>query len=190
MKIGILDCGGANLNSIKFSLNSLGIDSIISNDACELERADKLIIPGVGASDIVMKKLNENSLDVLLKSFNKPILGICVGMQVLFEHSQEGDTCCLGLLKGKVEKLKSTYEHPTPHMGWNYVNSKYKEICGYYYYANSYGVISPENEIASTDYVNTIAAVVKKNNLYGCQFHPEKSSQAGINFINFFINDS
>ena len=190
MKIGILDCGGSNLNSIKFSLDRLGIDSITSNDACQLERADKLIIPGVGASDVVMKKLSENSLDDLIKSSKKPILGICVGMQILFEYSQEGDTSCLGLLKGKVEKLKGAYEYPIPHMGWNYVNSKHKDICGYYYYANSYGVISSENEIASTEYVNTISAVVKKNNLYGCQFHPEKSSFAGLDFINFFINNS
>ena len=137
-----------------------------------------------------MKKLSENSLDDLIKSSKKPILGICVGMQILFEYSQEGDTSCLGLLKGKVEKLKGAYEYPIPHMGWNYVNSKHKDICGYYYYANSYGVISSENEIASTEYVNTISAVVKKNNLYGCQFHPEKSSLAGLDFINFFINNS
>ena len=188
MKIGIMDCGGANLNSIKYSIDRLGLRSVISNKTSVLERSDKLIVPGVGAADIVMNQLKDKGLDILLKAYKGPILGICVGMQVLFEHSEEGETNCLGLLKGNVIKLKGSAECPIPHMGWNYAKSQFDSISDYYYYANSYAVINSEDQIASTEYVEKISAVVKKDNLYGCQFHPEKSSQAGSNFLKFFIN--
>ena len=115
-----MDCGGANLNSIKYSIDRLGLRSVISNEGSVLERSDKLIVPGVGAADIVMNQLKDKGLDILLKAYKGPILGICVGMQVLFEHSEEGETNCLGLLKGNVIKLKGSAEFPIPHMGWNY----------------------------------------------------------------------
>ena len=187
MKIGIMDCGGANLNSIKYSIDRLGLRSVISNETSVLERSDKLIVPGVGAADIVMNQLKDKGLDIRLKAYKGPILGICVGMQVLFEHSEEGETNCLGLLKGDVKKLKGSAECPIPHMGWNYAKSQFDSISDYYYYANSYAVHDSTHAKATSQYSKNIVAEVQKDNYIGCQFHPEKSSQVGHKYLKNFI---
>ena len=189
MKVGIVDCGGANLNSIYYSLERMGIETIISGSVDELNLTDSLILPGVGSAGVVMKYLKDNNLVSYIKASSKPILGICIGMQILFEHSEEDDTKCLGLLKGSIKKFIPADNEAVPHMGWNSVNciDSYKYIDDYFYFANSFYIKSSEYEIGETTYINNFSSIVKKNNIVGCQFHPEKSSTAGEKFLKDFL---
>ena len=189
MKVGIVDCGGANLNSIYYSLERMGIETIISGSVDKLNLTDSLILPGVGSAGVVMKYLKDNNLVSYIKASSKPILGICIGMQILFEHSEEDDTECLGLLKGLVKRFVPSDNGAVPHMGWNSVNciDSYKYIDDYFYFANSFYIKSSEYEIGETTYINNFSSIVKKNNIVGCQFHPEKSSTAGEKFLKDFL---
>ena len=189
MKVGIIDCGGANLNSIYYSLERMGVETIISGSIDELNLTDSLILPGVGSAGVVMRYLKDNNLVSYIKESSKPILGICIGMQILFEHSEEDDTKCLGLLKGSIKKFIPADNEAVPHMGWNSVNciDSYKYIDDYFYFANSFYIKSSEYEIGETTYINNFSSIVKKNNIVGCQFHPEKSSTAGEKFLKDFL---
>ena len=189
MKVGIIDCGGANLNSIYYSLERMGVETIISGAVDELNLTDSLILPGVGSAGVVMKYLKNNNLVSYIKESSKPILGICIGMQILFEHSEEDDTECLGLLKGLVKRFVPSDSEPVPHMGWNSVNciDSYKYIDDYFYFANSFYAKSSDYEIGETTYIDNFSSIVKKNNIVGCQFHPEKSSVAGERFLKDFL---
>ena len=189
MKVGIIDCGGANLNSIYYSLERMGVETIISGAVDELNLTDSLILPGVGSAGVVMKYLKNNNLVSYIKESSKPILGICIGMQILFEHSEEDDTECLGLLEGLIKKFVPADNEAVPHMGWNSVNciNSYKHIDDYFYFANSFYTKSSEYEIGETTYIDNFSSIVKKNNIIGCQFHPEKSSAAGEKFLKDFL---
>ena len=189
MKVGIVDCGGANLNSIYYSLERMGIETIISGSVDELNLTDSLILPGVGSAGVVMKYLKDNNLVSYIKASSKPILGICIGMQILFEHSEEDDTECLGLLNGLVKRFVPSDNEAVPHMGWNSVKciNSYKYIDDYFYFANSFYTKSSEYEIGETTYIDNFSSIVKKNNIIGCQFHPEKSSAAGEKFLKDFL---
>ena len=189
MKVGIVDCGGANLNSIYYSLERIGVEPIISASVDELNLTDSLILPGVGSASVVMRYLKDNNLVSYIKESSKPILGICIGMQILFEHSEEDDTECLGLLKGLVKKFVPAHYEAVPHMGWNSVNciDSYKYIDDYFYFANSFYAKSSDYEIGETTYIDNFSSIVKKNNIVGCQFHPEKSSVAGERFLKDFL---
>ena len=189
MKVGIVDCGGANLNSIYYSLERMGIETIISGSVDELNLTDSLILPGVGSAGVVMKYLKDNNLVSYIKASSKPILGICIGMQILFEHSEEDDTECLGLLNGLVKRFVPSDNEAVPHMGWNSVNciDSYKYIDDYFYFANSFYAKSSDYEIGKTTYIDNFSSIVKKNNIVGCQFHPEKSSLAGERFLKDFL---
>ena len=189
MKVGIVDCGGANLNSIYYSLERMGIETIISGSVDELNLTDSLILPGVGSAGVVMKYLKDNNLVSYIKESSKPILGICIGMQILFEHSEEDDTECLGLLEGLIKKFVPADNEAVPHMGWNSVNciDSYKYIDDYFYFANSFYAKSSDYEIGETTYIDNFSSIVKKNNIVGCQFHPEKSSVAGERFLKDFL---
>ena len=188
MKIGIIDCGGANLSSIGHSINRLGYEPVITNNLNKLKNVDKLIIPGVGSADRVMNNLKESSLDLFIKNTEMPILGICIGMQILFDFSQESNTECLGIIEGVVEKLEPSSSFPSPQMGWNLVTWHNNDsLNGYYYYANSYAVHDSKHAIATSQYSKNIVAEVQKDNYIGCQFHPEKSSQVGHKYLKNFI---
>ena len=187
--IGIIDCGGANLNSIKYSLKRIGKKSFVSNIKSELSNADSLILPGVGSAGIVMKSLRKNKLIDFISNTNKPTLGICIGMQILFEYSDEDKTECLGIFKGKIKKFKHN-EMPVPQMGWNKVKciEEYKYLNNYYYFANSYYSDSTKNIIGVSNYGDDFSSIIIKDNFVGCQFHPEKSSSAGERFLEEFLN--
>ena len=188
MKIGIIDCGGANLSSIGYSISRLGYEPVITNNLNKLKNVDKLIIPGVGSADRVMNNLKKSNLDLFIKNTEMPILGICIGMQILFDFSQESNTECLGIIEGVVEKLEPSSTFPSPQMGWNLVTWHNNDsLNGYYYYANSYAVHDSKHAIATSQYSKNIVAEVQKDNYIGCQFHPEKSSQVGHKYLKNFI---
>ena len=189
MRIGIIDCGGANLNSIFYSLQRLGIDSIITNSIKDLLNVDGYILPGVGSANVVMNSLIKNKLDLFIKKIEKPTLGICVGMQVMYEYSEEGNTNCLGLIEGSIKKFKQNSGLPVPQMGWNKVNciDNYKNLSNFYYFANSFYTNNTNSAVGSSKYGHQITSIVHHNNFLGCQFHPEKSSLAGERFLKEFV---
>ena len=189
MKIGIIDCGGANLNSIYYSFKRIGINPSISSSLSKLAAMDAYVLPGVGSAGIVMKTLKEKNLINLIKETNKPTLGICIGMQILFDYSEEDDTNCMGLISGVVKKFKPSTDIKVPQMGWNKVKSDMESnLDGYYYFANSFYTDNNEYALGYSYYGKKFTSIVRKNNFTGCQFHPEKSSDVGEKFIKNFIN--
>ena len=188
MNIGIIDCGGANLNSIFYSFKRLGINTIISNSVNELSGMNAYVLPGVGSADIVMNTLRNKDLINLIKGTNKPILGICIGMQILFDYSEENQTRCLGIIDGDIEKFNVNDGLNVPQMGWNKVECDAdKDLNGHYYFANSYFNKDSKFTIGYSSYGNKFSSIIKKDNILGCQFHPEKSSKAGERFLTYFI---
>jgi len=188
MNIGIIDCGGANLNSIYYSFKRLGINTIISNSVNELSEMNAYVLPGVGSADIVMNTLRKRDLINFIKGTNKPILGICIGMQILFDYSEENQTRCLGIIDGDIEKFNVNDGLNVPQMGWNKVECDAdKDLNGHYYFANSYFNRDSKFTIGYSSYGNKFSSIIKKDNILGCQFHPEKSSKAGERFLTYFI---
>ena len=189
MIIGIIDCGGANLNSIYYSFKRLGINTVISSSKDELSDLDAYVLPGVGSANAVMQCLKDNSLIDFIKNITKPVLGICIGMQIMYEYSEEGDTQCLGIINGKIKKFKSEKNLTVPQMGWNKLvcHDDLKSLNGHYYYANSFYTDSTDSAMGYTEYGVNYTSLVKKNNFIGCQFHPEKSSVSGEKFLQYFL---
>jgi imidazole glycerol-phosphate synthase subunit HisH len=202
--IGIIDYGMGNLFSVSMALERLNVSYFVSAKKEKLEEADGLILPGVGSFKDAMDLLNESGLSDMVKKFvakDKPLLGICLGMQLLFEESEEnGHTKGLGLLSGRVTKFagitKNGELYKVPHMGWNRLSftqqSSILKNLGedFVYFVHSYYVKTKEPGviIASSDYDVKVPAIVGKGNLYGMQFHPEKSSNLGIELLRNFTN--
>ena len=196
--VGIIDYGVGNLFSLCSSFKAIGVDAFVSGDAEELAKADRLVLPGVGAFEDAAKKLRASGLDGFVKdqaAAGKPLLGICLGMQMLFEKSFEyGEHEGLGLLKGQVVPMagKLPQELKIPHMGWNALEVKQgkllKEAEGQYvYFVHSFYAEGCEDSLAAvTEYGIPITAAVEKGNIYGCQFHPEKSGSVGLNILRKF----
>lgn len=195
--IAIIDYGIGNLASITNTLNRLNIKSKITADAEELKRADSLILPGVGAAGEGMKNIRERKLDKVLIATvkkGKPFLGICLGMQLLFEKSEEGDVECLGILEGTVKKFRK--EKKIPQIGWNSVefrmkNSQFQNIPdnSYFYFVNSFYCVPEDKSIIAgeTVYGEKFASVVIQRNITATQFHPEKSGKAGFLLLKNFV---
>ena len=178
MKIGILNSGGYNINSIRFALERLNCDNIVIVKNKELfDTCDKIIIPGVGNAKVAMEMLQKQDLIDAIKSTKKPVLGICLGMQIMCNFSQEFDTKCLGIFDEKVVHLPA--DLVSPQMGWNYIeNGKYQGE--FVYFCNNFYVPICKNTNAFVDYFGTkISAIIQKNNFTGMQFHPEKSGKVG-----------
>ena len=197
MKIGIIDYGMGNLHSVKNAFDSIGCETMISSDKNELKRADGLILPGVGAFPDAMSFLKRNGMDAFIKeiSADRPLLGICLGMQLLFEHGFEFSECeGLGLIAGNVVKI----DHPgvkIPHMGWNEItivndSPLLKGVSNgdQVYFVHSYKAVvqNRQNLLATTDHGGEITAIVCKKNIFGCQFHPEKSGEIGLQILKNF----
>ena len=188
MNIGIIDCGGANLNSIYYSFKRMGVNAIISNSVNELSVMNAYVLPGVGSAGVVMDTLRKRDLINFIKDTNKPILGICIGMQILFDYSEENQTRCLGIIDGDIEKFSVNDGLNVPQMGWNKVECDAdKDLNGHYYFANSYFNKDSKFTIGYSSYGNKFSSIIKKDNILGCQFHPEKSSKAGERFLTYFI---
>ncbi len=201
--IAIIDYGVGNLFSLKSSFAAIGADVIVTRDADEIRRADRILLPGVGAFEDAAKKLKELKLDVLLKEEvekGKPLMGICLGMQMLFEKSYEyGEHEGLGLLKGSVRPIREMIPDglKIPHMGWNALTFRggkhplfqniQEEDC--VYFVHSYAAVGCEDSlIATAEYGAPLTAAVAKGNVMGCQFHPEKSGEVGLNILKAFCS--
>lgn len=192
MTVAIINSGGANLGSVQRAVDKIGYKAIITKEIKDISDSTHVIIPGVGSAHNVMRSLKETNLIQTIKSLSQPVLGICIGMQILFEFSDEGKVDCLGLIPGSVERFKSLDHLKVPQMGWNKVsfNNSLSEFDNYYYFANSY--FNPINQftIAQSQYGVSFTAAIKYKNFIGCQFHPEKSSLAGSKFLKNFLKSS
>ena len=178
IKIGILNSGGHNINSIRFALERFGVnDIVIVKNKCEFDVCDKIIIPGVGNAKIAMEMLQKQNLIECIKLTQKQVLGICLGMQIMCNFSEEFDTKCLGIFDEKVVHLPANVV--APQMGWNCIeNGKYQGE--FVYFCNSFYVPVCKNTTALVDYFGTkISAIIQKDNFTGMQFHPEKSGKVG-----------
>lgn len=198
-KVVIIDTGCANVSSVKFAIERLGYKVEISKQPDVVLAADKLFLPGVGTASEAMKNLHERNLIDLVKQVEKPLLGICLGMQLLGTLSQEKgqkadeSVTCLGLCEGDV-RLLETGELPLPHMGWNTVTSipnhplfKDIEAGEYFYFVHSFGMQVGDYTIAECEYGQAFTAALQSGNYYGVQFHPERSSKAGSKLIKNFL---
>ncbi|EAH6236356.1 imidazole glycerol phosphate synthase subunit HisH [Campylobacter upsaliensis] len=191
MKLYIIDTACANLASLKFSLERLAYKAEISRDLKELEKADKLFLPGVGTAATAMKNLEKFGLCEFIKSTQKPLLGICLGMQILGDFSEELEQKTLGIMPFKTLKFEEKEGFSLPHMGWNEIKSEDTLFKGlneaYFYFVHSYCVGLNDYTIATCEYSKPFSAAVKKGNFYGVQFHPERSGEAGELLLKNFI---
>lgn len=189
----IINTGCANLSSVKFAFDRLGIQAEISQDLDKIKSADKLLLPGVGTAAAAMKILQDRNLVETIKNATQPMLGICLGMQLMTEFSAEGEVDTLNLMSGKTEQLPNV-GLPLPHMGWNKVNFQPNhplfegiEQDSHFYFVHSYAVLPNENTIATADYGVPFSAAIANKNFYGVQFHPERSGKNGAQLLKNFV---
>ena len=190
----IIASGGANIASLQFSLERLGVRSTVSAEPACIEAASHVILPGVGAAADAMARLRANGLDRLIPTLRQPVLGICLGMQLLFETSDEGPTECLGVIPGRVSRLRAAPGRPVPHIGWNTLQmaADVPLLAGirngdYAYFVHGYAAgVGPHTQ-ASTEYGAAFSACVRRGNFHGTQFHPERSATAGARLLQNFV---
>jgi glutamine amidotransferase len=194
MKLAVITSGGANFFSIEAVLQRLGVDYSLTCDPEVLAKADGAILPGVGAAKFAMAQLTEHGLVNPIRNYTKPLLGICLGMQLLYDYSEEGDVKCLSILPGKICHFPPTPGLSVPHMGWNNLTKlhdspllKHIDLRQDVYFVHSYYAPVTAATIAQCDYGLPFAAIVQLNNFYGMQFHPEKSGELGEKLITNFI---
>lgn len=192
MNTVIIKYNAGNVQSVLFALERIGLNAVLSDDAEIISKADKVIFPGVGEAGSAMNYLKEKNLDKVIKELKQPVLGICLGMQLLCTHSEESDTECLGIFDEKVKLFPLDKNHKVPHVGWNKIydlKSPLLKNCkeDYVYYVHSYYVEIGAHTIAKTNYIIPFSASIHKNNFYACQFHPEKSSSIGETILQNFI---
>ena len=191
MKIVIINYGAGNIQSILFAIERLGHTAELTNNPDEIQQADKVIFPGVGEASYAMKKLKESGLDSMIPTLKQPVLGICLGMQLMCQHSEEGNTDGLGIFDANVIRFSTNVK--VPQMGWNQIfNLKSPLFEGinnneYMYLVHSYYVPNCNEAIANTNYDVEYASALQKNNFYGTQFHPEKSGDVGEQILGNFL---
>jgi glutamine amidotransferase len=192
--VAIVANGGANIASLRFALDRLGASSRLTADPDELRRAPRVILPGVGAAADAMDRLRALHLVEVIPTLQQPLLGICLGMQLLFDSSDEGETTCLGLMPARAARLPQRDGLPVPHMGWNQVQARASSPlldglgeAPYLYFVHSYAVPPGPWTVATTDYGGDFSAVVQRDNFFGVQFHPERSSHAGARLLANFL---
>lgn len=191
--IAVIDYNAGNVRSVLYALERLGIAATLTADPKRIVAADKVIFPGVGEAAGTMRHLRERGLDEVIKSLTQPVLGICLGMQLLCAHSEEGDTTCLGLIPQQVLRFRPQAGEKVPHIGWNTIGQFKSNLFSsdlegqYVYFVHSYYVEPGPYTIAVTDYVQPFSAAVQKDNFYATQFHPEKSARAGALILQHFI---
>ncbi|WP_235298949.1 imidazole glycerol phosphate synthase subunit HisH [Portibacter marinus] len=190
-KVVIIDYGAGNVQSVRFALERLGVNAVLTNRADEIRTADKIIFPGVGEARSAMDQISKNNLHQVIPTLKQPFLGICLGMQIICSFSEERNTKCLEIFEEKVRRFRVSGK--VPHMGWNTVNLKPSLLLkgitdnAYFYFVHSYYAPICEHTIGSCDYDVSFSAILEKDNFYGCQFHPEKSAQNGEKLIQNFL---
>ena len=195
-QIVIVNTGCANISSVKFALQRLGVEVVVSDDIQLIKAADKIFLPGVGSANAAMASIGQKGLSSCIQALTQPVLGICLGMQLLVESSEEslsGLTPCLGLIPGQVRRMQVA-ELRLPHMGWNTVSPcgdqpLFKGISdnSYFYFVHSFALALSNYTAASCEYGMAFSAAVHKDNFYGVQFHPERSGEAGAQLLKNFI---
>ena len=195
MSLVIVDTGCANLASVKFAFERLGVEAVISDNDETITSADRVVLPGVGSAPFAMKSIHNKNLVPTLQNLKQPLLGICLGMQLIFETLDEGgvETEGLGLVPGRITSL-DTKGQPSPHIGWNTLarTSDDPLLNGindndYAYFVHSFAAPVSDMTLASSEYGDIFTAVVRKDNVYGCQFHPERSSKVGARILENFL---
>ena len=192
--IAIIDSGGANIASVQFALERLGAQSVLTRDAAEIAAADRVLLPGVGAAPVAMKALRDAQLIEPISQLRQPVLGICLGMQLLFGRSFEGDTELLGILDGVCQAFTPAEGQSVPHMGWNRLRTTttHPLLAGlddisHVYFVHSYYVPVNDATIATCNYGQDFTAIAARDNFLGCQFHPERSGQVGARILRNFL---
>jgi imidazole glycerol-phosphate synthase subunit HisH len=190
----IIDSGGANLASLQFAFERLGASTHVTTDAKTITQARRVVLPGVGAAANAMQRLRNSGIAELLPTLKQPVLGICLGMQLLFNSSEEGSTQCLGVLPETVRRLRPSPGLPVPHMGWNQLEPLRDDPIlegitrnDYVYFVHSYAVPVSAVTLAQTDYGIAVSAIVRKGNFWGAQFHPERSAGTGARLLANFL---
>jgi glutamine amidotransferase len=190
----IIDSGGANLMSVLFALERLNAPATVTTNPSEVRNAKRVILPGVGSAGDAMSRLRAAGLDEVLPTLQQPVFGICLGMQLLFKHSEEGAVDCLGIIPDTVRKLQAEPGRPVPHMGWNNLIALRDDplmngitSTDYVYFVHSYAAPVSDVTLARTDYGTQVSAVVRRGNFWGAQFHPERSATVGSHILENFL---
>jgi glutamine amidotransferase len=191
MSVALVDLGYGNIGSIEIALNRLGAEVTRTADAATIRGAARVVLPGVGAAGYAMGRIETLGLRDTLTTLSQPLLGICLGMQLLFEASEEDGARCLGLIPGQVRRLEPALGRPVPHMGWSRLDARAGApgltTGDYVYFAHSFACDDGPHSLAVADYGRTVPAAVRKGNVLGAQFHPERSSAAGARFLQAFL---
>ena len=193
MEVAIVKYNAGNIYSVVNALKRLGIEPLLTDDAEQLQQADRVLFPGQGEARGAMEDLKARRLDEVIRSLRQPVLGICVGQQLLCRHSEEGDVDCIGVFDAEVKRFQpQRHEDKVPCMGWNQLYDTKSPLMegiegGYVYFVHSYYVPLCQETIATADYILPYAAAMHKDNFYSCQFHPEKSGKVGEQIIKNFL---
>ena len=197
MSLVIVDSGVANLASVKAAFDRLGVEAEVTDDVRKIASAERVILPGVGSAEAAMKQLTAKNLTAVLRNLTQPVLGICLGMQLLFLRSEEGAGCaCLDIIPGDVRRMPSKPDQPIPHMGWNQIKIRQpahplvKNITdnGFVYFVHSFAAPVADYALAVCDYSETFTAIAGYKNFFGCQFHPERSGVLGQQILQNFLD--
>ena len=191
MTLVIVDVGCGNIGSLRMAFERLGIAATISGDAAVIEAADRVVLPGVGTAGFAMDQIRARGLTDVLRRLRQPVLGVCLGMHLMFESSEEGDVETLGVLAGRVRRLSAAPDRPVPHMGWSRLTvsdtSSGVTSGDYVYFAHSFAADDGPATVATADYGRAIPALVRSGNWLGTQFHPERSGAAGARVLEAFV---
>jgi glutamine amidotransferase len=194
MSVVLVDAGGTNIGSVRYALQRLGVDASLTADAATIRAADKVILPGVGAAGPGMARLRELGLVELMRSLTQPVLGVCLGMQLLCERSEEADVACLGVVPATVHRFREQPGLRVPHMGWNRLNKRKQHplVAGlgeqdWAYFVHSYAVPIGDYALATSEYGGEFATVIARGNFHGMQFHPERSASVGARLLKNFL---
>lgn len=194
MNLSIIQYNAGNIQSVLYALERLGVTATVTDDPALIQASDKVVFPGVGEASTAMAYLKERNLDQLIVSLKQPVLGICLGMQLMCQHSAENDTNCLGIFEEPVLAFKSTeIVHKVPQMGWNNITNLKTDLFNgvlensFTYFVHGYYAGLGANTIATTDYIQAYSSGLNKDNFYGVQFHPEKSAEVGEQIIQNFL---
>ena len=195
MKIVVVQYNAGNIQSVVYALERIGATALVTDDAVEIKSADKVIFPGVGEASTAMQYLQEQGLDVLIKNLTQPVLGICLGMQLMCTHSEENNTTCLGIFEAQVKQFKTNDAAiKVPQIGWNTITDLktplFKDIAenNFAYFVHGYFSALGKHTIGTTNYIQDYSSALHKDNFYGVQFHPEKSALIGDQILQNFLS--